>query len=149
MRILIDLQGAQTGSRFRGIGRSATALAKAIIRNRGNHEVFILLNGLFEDTIDSIKEDFASILPVDRVTVFSVPSAVSAQVAENAWRIEAAELIREWAIDSLAVDFLLITSLFEGPTDPGVVSIRRLETATKTAVLLHDLIPFLDPETHL
>ena len=149
MRILIDLQGAQTGSRFRGIGRSATALAKAIIRHRGDHEVLILLNGLFEDTIDPIKNDFSSILPVERILVFSVPSPADALSAENAWRIEAAELIREWMIDALAPDVVLVTSLFEGPTDPGIVSVRRLETTTKTVVLLHDLIPFLDPGRHL
>jgi glycosyltransferase involved in cell wall biosynthesis/ADP-heptose:LPS heptosyltransferase len=149
MRIVIDLQGAQTESRYRGIGRSSSALAKAIIRNRGNHDIFILLNGLFEDTIEPIKDDFASILPADRIVVFSAPSAVSAQVAENAWRIEAAELVREWMINVLAPDVLLITSLFEGPTDPGIVSIRRLETETKTAVALHDLIPYLDPERYL
>ena len=149
MRILIDLQGAQTGSRYRGIGRSATALAKAIVRNRGAHEIFILLNELFEDTIDPIKDGFASILATDRIAIFSAPSAVSALVAENAWRIETAELIREWMVNAIAPDVLLITSLFEGPSDPGIVSIRRLETATRTAVLLHDLIPFLDPERYL
>ena len=145
MRIVIDLQGAQTGSRYRGIGRSATALAKAIIRNRGNHEILILLNGLFEDTLDAVKRDFSTSLPAENIVVFSIPSAVSARVTENAWRVEAAELVREWVIDALAPDVVLITSLFEGPVDPGVVSIRRLANATKTAVLLHDLIPFLDP----
>ena len=44
MRIVIDLQGAQNGSRHRGIGRYSVALAKSIVRNRGNHEIFILLN---------------------------------------------------------------------------------------------------------
>ncbi|HUC11755.1 MAG TPA: glycosyltransferase, partial [Stellaceae bacterium] len=149
MRILIDLQGAQTGSRFRGIGRSATALTRAIIRNRGDHEVLILLNGLFPDTIDPIRKEFAAILPADHIVVFAAPSPVSARVAENAWRVEAAELIREWVINALAPDAVLITSLFEGWIDPAVGSIRRLETTTKTAVLLHDLIPLLDAERYL
>jgi ADP-heptose:LPS heptosyltransferase/glycosyltransferase involved in cell wall biosynthesis len=149
MRILIDLQGAQTGSRFRGIGRSSLARAKSIIRNRGDHEILLLLNGLFEDTIEPIRADFSAILPADNILVFSVPSPVSALAAENAWRIEAAELIRESMIDALAPDVVLITSLFEGPSDPAIVSIGRLDSATKTAVILHDLIPFLDPETHL
>lgn len=149
MRILIDLQGAQTGSRFRGIGRSSLARAKSIIRNRGDHEIMILLNGLFEDTIEPIRRDFSALLPPDHILVFSVPPQVSALAPENAWRIEAAELIREWMIDALAPDVVLITSLFEGPTEPAIVSIGRLDTATRTAVVLHDLIPFLDPETHL
>ena len=39
MRILIDLQGAQSKSRFRGIGRYTLSLAKAIAKNRGDHEI--------------------------------------------------------------------------------------------------------------
>lgn len=149
MRILIDLQSAQSGSRFRGIGRYSTGLAKAIIRNRGNHEVVILLNGLFEDTIDPIRRDFSTQLPEENFVVFSAPSPAQALSADNAWRIEAAELIRETTINALAPDVVLITSLFEGPVEAGITSIRRLETTMKTVVVLHDLIPFLDPEKYL
>jgi len=149
MRILIDLQGAQTGSRFRGIGRSATALTRAIIRNRGDHEVLILLNGLFPDTIDPIRKEFAAILPADHIVVFAAPSPVAGLIADNAWRIEAAELIREWVINALAPDALLITSLFEGAGDDSVTSIRPMGTTMATAVVLHDLIPFLDPDRYL
>jgi len=149
MRILIDLQALQTGSRFRGIGRSAAALAKAVIRNRGNHKVFILLSSLLEDTIAPIRDDFSRTLPADCVAVFSAPSPAEALTSENAWRIEAAELIREWMINVLAPDVLLIPSLFEGPIEPGIVSIGRLGTETKTAVILHDLIPYLHPERYL
>ena len=39
MRIVIDLQGAQTESRYRGIGRYTMSLTKAIVQNRGSHEV--------------------------------------------------------------------------------------------------------------
>ncbi len=40
MRIVIDLQGAQTESRFRGIGRYSIAIARGIIRNNSRHEIF-------------------------------------------------------------------------------------------------------------
>ena len=46
MRIVIDLQGAQTDSRFRGIGRYSLSLAKAMVRNRGEHEIIIALSAL-------------------------------------------------------------------------------------------------------
>ena len=45
MRIVIDMQGAQTESRFRGIGRYALSFTKAVLRNRGEHEVILALNG--------------------------------------------------------------------------------------------------------
>ena len=46
MRIVIDMQGAQTDSRKRGIGRYTLGLAKALLRNRGEHEILLVLNGL-------------------------------------------------------------------------------------------------------
>ena len=149
MRILIDLQGAQSGSRHRGIGRYSTSLAKAIIRNAGNHEVFILLNGLLERDIPQIINDYSSILPEDRFVIFSAPGPVEGLVGANDWRRESAELIRERMINDFAPDVLLMLSLFEGAVDDSVTSVRRLPTPIKTAVILYDLIPFLDPERYI
>jgi glycosyltransferase involved in cell wall biosynthesis len=149
MRILIDLQGAQSSSRHRGIGRYSDALARAIIRNRGDHEIFILLNGLFDHAVEQIRREYSSLLPANHITVFSAPFPVGALVSENAWRREAAELLREAMIDDIAPDFLLITSLFEGAIDDSITSIGRLPTRTKVAVVLHDLIPLIDPEPYL
>jgi hypothetical protein len=63
MRIVIDLQGAQSGSRHRGIGRYSLALAKAMILNRGEHEIMIALSGLFPETIEPIRAAFDGIRP--------------------------------------------------------------------------------------
>lgn len=54
MRIVIDLQGAQTQSRFRGIGRFSLALSQALVRNRGDAEILIALSDLLSDTIEPI-----------------------------------------------------------------------------------------------
>jgi hypothetical protein len=39
MRIVLDLQGAQIESRFRGIGRYSLSLAQGIAREAKQHEV--------------------------------------------------------------------------------------------------------------
>src|SRR3989338_6433101 len=44
MKILIDLQSCQSGSRFGGIGRYSLALAKAMIRVGHWHDFYVLLN---------------------------------------------------------------------------------------------------------
>ncbi|MGQ9670373.1 MAG: hypothetical protein ACUVWY_09430, partial [Desulfosoma sp.] len=62
MRIVIDLQGAQTESRFRGIGRYSLSIAKAIAQNRNDHEILIALSGLFPDTIEPIRAAFDGLL---------------------------------------------------------------------------------------
>ena len=59
MRIVIDLQGVQNESRYRGIGRYSLAfvkaLVKALIDRRAQHEVIVLLSDLFPDTIAPVK----------------------------------------------------------------------------------------------
>ena len=50
MRIVIDLQGAQSDSRFRGIGRYSLSLALAMARNAGEHELWIALNAALAES---------------------------------------------------------------------------------------------------
>ncbi|MGF6641443.1 hypothetical protein [Paraburkholderia sp. MM6662-R1] len=149
MRIVIDLQGAQNGSRHRGIGRYCAALAKAIVRNRGTHEVFILLNGLFPETIDEIRNSFSGMLPEHHFVVFSATGPVDELNVENSWRVRSAELLLEKFIDDLAPDIFLVSSLIEGACDNTVTSIGQLSSRVPTAAILYDLIPHLDPEKYI
>jgi glycosyltransferase involved in cell wall biosynthesis len=149
MRILIDLQGAQNASRYRGIGRYSLALAKGIARNAAGHQVFILLNGLFSETIDEIKASFSGILSASRFIIFSSPGPVSAVRSENIWRRCTAEILREHLIDSIAPDALLITSMIEGREDDTVTSLGNLKSTIPTAAILYDLIPMADPEQYI
>ena len=146
MRIVIDLQGAQTESRFRGIGRYALSLTKAIVRNRGDHEVIIVLNGLFPETIEAIRSEFNNLLPQENIRVWYAPGPVRESEQGNKWRREAAELIREAFLASLQPDIIHITSLFEGFVDEAVTSVGQFPKKIPVSVSLYDLIPLLNPE---
>ena len=76
MRIVIDMQGAQTESRFRGIGRYTLSLAQAIVRNRGDHEILLALSGLFPDTIETLRAAFDGLLPQENIRVWNAPGPV-------------------------------------------------------------------------
>ncbi len=149
MRIVIDLQGAQTESRFRGIGRYTLALAKAIVRNRGNHEILIAISGLFPETIEPIRAAFDGLLPQENIRVWYAPGPVRERQPENNWRRKAAERIREAFLASLEPDVIFITSLFEGFIDDAVTSIGVFDNQTPVVVMLYDLIPMHDPEHYL
>lgn len=149
MRILIDLQGAQNDSKNRGIGRYCLALAKAIIKNKGKHEVFILLNGLFPENIDEIKQIFYSLLPEHNIIIFNSAGPVDELLEDNLWRTQIAELMRENFINNLNPDVILISSLIEGACDNTVTSVGRLYSNIPSAVILYDLIPFIDPEKYI
>lgn len=148
MRIVLDLQGCQSASRLRGIGRYSMALAKAIVRNAGDHEIWIVLNELFADTIEEIRSEFVDLLPQERIAVFSVPMLTPFQ-GEHDWKTKAALLVREYAISELQPDLVHISSLFEGYVDHSLTSVKTLDSDVPTAVTLYDLIPFLNPDRYL
>lgn len=149
MRIVIDLQGAQTESRLRGIGRYSLALAKAIVCHRKDHEILIALNGLLPDTIEPIRAAFDGILPQENIRVWYVPGPVQEHEPGNDERRKAAELIREAFIASLNPDVIHVTSLFEGYIDNAVTSIKTFDYTTPVSVSFYDLIPLLDPDSYL
>lgn len=149
MRIVIDMQGAQTESRFRGIGRYTMAFAQAVVRNRGDHEILLALSGLFPETINPIRNAFEGLLPQDNIRVWDALGPVKEEQTGNDARREAAELVREAFLASLHPDVIHVTSLFEGYVDDAVTSIGRFDTQTPVSVTLYDLIPLLNPDHYL
>lgn len=149
MRIVIDMQGAQTESRFRGIGRYTLSLAQAIVRNRGEHEIILALSGLFPETIESIRAAFDGLLPQENIRVWHALGPVHEREPGNEWRREVAERIREAFLASLWPDVVYVSSLFEGYIDDAVTSIGVFAPQIPTVVTLYDLIPLLNPETYL
>lgn len=144
MRIVIDLQGAQTGSRFRGIGRYSLSLAVAIARNAGMHEVHVLLNGRFSDTIEPIRSAFGEHLPQGRLHVW-MPARTGGQVGGDGLD----ERMREAILERLRPDYVLVTSLFEGFDEPAITSVGSGVAPIRTAVVLYDLIPLIYHKRYL
>lgn len=149
MRIVIDLQASQsTTSRHRGMGRYSLSLARAMVRHRGEHDVFIALNGLFPETIEPIRAAFHGLLPQERILVWHSVPPVSALDRGNDWRRRAAELVREAFLAGLNPDVVHVSSLFEGLTDDAVTSIGAFCTLP-TAVTVYDLIPLVHRRLYL
>jgi glycosyltransferase involved in cell wall biosynthesis len=149
LRILIDLQGAQNGSRHRGIGRYSLALARAIARNAGEHRIFVLLNGLFVDTIEEIRASFSGVLAPDRFLIFTSPGPVAELKPQNTWRRRTAEILREYVIDTLSPDVVLITSMIEGSEDDTITSVGSIRSSVPVTAILYDLIPLSDPDRYI
>ncbi len=71
MKILIDLQRAQTESRSRGIGRYAISITRAIIRNKESHEVHVLLNNILRLNIHQLYSELRELLPTECIHVWT------------------------------------------------------------------------------
>jgi glycosyltransferase involved in cell wall biosynthesis len=153
MRIVVDLQSCQSGSRRSGIGRYSLGLAKAMATQPRGHEIWIVLSTLMSDSVPEVRRAFDGILPSGRIRVFDLPRNIEMRTAPPA-RVRAAEIVREDFLQSLNPDFVHIMSLFEGFREEVVTSVGQYFPGIQTSVTLHDLIPlvqsaryFLDTQT--
>ena len=149
MRIVIDLQGAQSESRFRGIGRYSLSLTKAILRNKGDHQIIVALNGMFTDTIEPIRTALDGLIAQEDIRVWFAPGPVKGYVESNHGNSQIAELIREDFLIGLQPEIVLITSMFDGFGDDTVTSVGRLPATHQTVSMLYDLIPLVQSEIYL
>lgn len=157
MRIVIDMQGAQTPSRFRGIGRYSMAFAKAMVRHRKDHEVILALSALFPHTIEPIRAAFDGLMSQENIRVWHGIGPVVGNEQVHLQRLRVAERLREAVIQSWNPDAVVITSLFErfraekigdGVTG-AVTSVGVFDHRIPTACIFYDLIPWIYRDIYL
>ena len=151
MRIVIDMQGAQSvGSKSRGVGRYTLDMAKAFVLEAiQKHEIFLVLNGAFPDSIEEIREQFKGYIPRKNIKCWQQYANPVSGIDGNEWRRCSAELIREWYINQLNADIVWSTNLQEGWVDNAVTSTKLMDGKELICSTLHDVIPLLYPEKYL
>ncbi|HEN8727984.1 TPA: glycosyltransferase family 4 protein [Pseudomonas putida] len=149
MRIVIDMQGAQTESRFRGIGRYSLAFAQGVVRNRGEHEVYLVLNGMLHDSIEAIRTAFIGLLPQSHIRVWYAEGPVADHDPANSARRQVSEHVRQACIDALKPDVVHVTSAVEGYIDDAVIGSPLLHSGAVISATLYDLIPLVSPKQYL
>ncbi|BCL45858.1 hypothetical protein OIPHN260_53610 (plasmid) [Enterobacter roggenkampii] len=150
MHILIDVQGYQSESKFRGIGRSTLAMSRAIIENAGEHRVSILINGMYSiENINDVKMAYRDLLTDEDMFIFSAVAPTAYCNIDNHGRSKAAQAARDIAIANIAPDIVYVISFFEGHGDSYTVSIPADDVPWKTVCVCHDLIPLLNKERYL
>jgi len=150
MRIVIDMQGAQSsGSATRGIGRYTRAITSAIIDNRDQHQIILVLNGAFPDTAEDLRRHYAMLIGEDNILTWNNVQKTFFSDEKNDFRRKATELQRELFISNLRPDVLLISSFFEGFVDDAVTSIGLTARSYLVATILFDLIPLINHPIYL
>lgn len=125
------------------------AWTQAVVRNRGAHEIMLVLNGMFPETVGDIKKAFEGLLPCGHIFVWHAPPPVNANDPCNAGRCSIAEAIREDFIKSIKPDLLHITSFFEGFDDNAVHSIKKNFPEILTSATFYDAIPLIQRDLYL
>jgi glycosyltransferase involved in cell wall biosynthesis len=144
MKLIIDLQAAQSASRHREIGRYSLALTEAMVRRAGEHEVIIALSDAFPDTIEPLRATFDRLLPQKQIVVWEAPTPLAEEDPGNAWRHKAGEILRETFLASLRADVVYVPSLMEGYDDDAIVSVGAWADGAITALALHDVVPLYE-----
>ena len=145
MRVVIDLQGMQNGSRLRGIGRYVGSLATGLHRIAADQgvELKFLVSNLFADCIGDA-------IPQDAIVTFSGVGPVAELDKDNKWRRHTSELLYQALIEQLKPDVLLLGSVMEGASDNSIAAFPPpAERSYKVFSVLYDLIPLLNPSEHL
>ncbi|HEY4093121.1 MAG TPA: glycosyltransferase family 1 protein [Luteibacter sp.] len=142
MKLLIDMQGVQTASRHRGIGRYTHATTLEVLRiAEGRHDVELIFNAAL-DGVDEMLDGLLSAGLRPRRRAYGPLRDTSADKAGNNVRREAAERIFAHALDVSGADVIWLSSLIEGFASDALVPHtmpRQLTVAT-----LYDLIPLHD-----
>jgi glycosyltransferase involved in cell wall biosynthesis len=149
MRIVLDLQACQGSSTHRGIGRYSMALTLGMLRQGPSHEFHVAVNGRFPDSVANLRKVFDGLVPQSRINAYQLPAAIWEHQVANAWRVRAAERVREHYLAGLAPDIVHVSSLFEGLGEDACVSVQHGRHRHDTAVTLYDLIPLVRKETYL
>ena len=150
MRIVIDMQGAQTPySRNRGVGRYTMALVKAMVQSPKGHEIVLALNGAFPDTIEAIRAEFDGILPQENIRVWQQFFDTATINSKDVLRRKAGEILREAFLNSLNGDIIFSTNLQEGLYYSACTSVKILPTDSLICTTLHDVVPLIYPDFYL
>lgn len=143
MRVVIDMEGVQAEYHCRGITCSAIEFVKSVVRNRGEHEIILVLSGLFQETIEPIRAEFDRLLSQENIRVWCTPNLEKGQDAENKMHRKVAELIRKAFILSLQPDVIHLTGIIYSHVD---VFANVDHIGKKTPVTLFCVESFDDPE---
>lgn len=148
MRIIIDMQGAQTASRFRGIGRVCRNLTESII-HYGAHDVHLALNGLLPEAIDELREQFGPLLPQGHIHVWQAVPPTALLPGGSPLHHEWASTIYAEFLASLCPDVVLLSSLMECSDDNFFCDPTALKGKCLLASVVYDFIPLKDTQKYL
>lgn len=150
MKIVLDLQGAQSNSRHRGIGRYTFSMAHAFAAEAvKKHELWLALNGRHDQAALDLIGQFEDLIPRDRVLINELPANIAGCWERNHERMLMAEAAQASFFDQIQADCIWHSSMFEGWGDDSSASLGAGADDHRHAATLYDLIPLIRPERYL
>ena len=135
MRLVLDLQACQSAPED-DAARYGLALASALARRAGEHEVIIAVDARLPAGVDLVRSAFDGVLSRESIVAFSVPPA---PWGTDDARRAAARDVRLAFLDGLAPDVVHVFGLSSGPDDAAVRSFGRGPLRFCSSAMLTDL----------
>lgn len=141
MKIVLDLQPLQTGSRYRGIGRYTLNMTKSLAKcASANTKIIGILNQRLGH-IREIRSELGGYIDGNNIKVFDIVSPVLYKNENNFVNITSSELLLDDFVRSLSPDVYHCFSLFEGFDGYNIVTGLTMPSNFIKSVTHHDLIP--------
>lgn len=149
MRIVLDLQALQTPSRFRGVGRYVMGLTQGIIRNRGNHEIFLMVNGSLAESAQAIEHAFAGQLPPENIIKWYSPLPLKYFEPDGPEHQEVGGILQCYKILDLHPDMVVYGTLLADFAEDIACNFSILKKYTRLAIVIYDFLPYQNPDLYL
>jgi FkbM family methyltransferase len=140
---------------MRGIGRYTLSLTREMARLRAENEMFALVDALYPERVEELRQIFVSLLPAGAFLPYYHNSLENAPWLTPHPHSDMAEALIEQAYQVVSPDVVLTPSLFEGwggGTHGKVPLPDKKYPNQQRAVILYDIIPlvfqkqYLDPD---
>ena len=139
MKIVLDLQGGQSGGLRNSVQRYSLDFARAIVQNREKHEIILALNGFYPDTIEPIRAAFDDLLPQDDIRVWYPPKDSTENTSSRQfWNHEAAARIWLNFLVGLKPDIVHLSQPFTAESEKAFAKIAALETTIPFSISVYN-----------
>ena len=146
MKLLVDMFACQTYSRFRGIGRYSLSLVSAMAKVRGINEMAILVDNLYPESYEELRQIFIRLLPTGAFLPYYHEPLQNPAWSSTGPLLKVAETLIEQAYQVVEPDVVLTPSFFDGwgGGEQGMVPLPDKNFVNpKRAAILYDIIPYI------
>lgn len=149
MRLVLDMQALQNGSRNRGIGRHANDFARALLRNNTSNDVILIFNNSLIADVGNFLEYFQEFSNNVHCIYFQCLENIDFEKSGNSSKSVLSQIVYEKFLSDLKPDVVLIASTVEGFLDDTAVHGGHFPRRYSLGSIFYDLIPLSDPALYL
>lgn len=148
LKIIIDMAGNLSPSKWRGIGRYSLSFLEGIVNYQKGHEIYALITNFNDELSKELNEILKNILPEENIIFFEAPFNDESFSFSMQDRLRVFKTLKDGFLQNLKPDVVINTSVHD---DELVQSEQTVfyDRNYMTAAIFYDIIPYIFPEIYL